>query len=90
MEQSAVPTRGLDDSVDPVPARVPVAVWDDEDLVGVYADESTARAYAAVLARDAARAGLRGRVVDCLPLQVFTSPEHSGRYPRWTPLRPVR
>ena len=65
-----------------VVARVPVAVWavwDTDDLVGVYAQESTARADAAVLQRDAARAGLRGRTVDCLPLQVFTEPQHTRR-----------
>jgi len=63
-------------------ARVPVAVWavwDGEDLVGVYAQESTARADAAVLKRDAARAGLRGLSVDCLPLQVFTESQHTRR-----------
>jgi len=63
-------------------ARVPVAVWavwDGEDLVGVYADEAGARADAAVLQRDAARAGHRVRSVDCLPLQVFTEPQHTRR-----------
>ncbi len=73
-----------------VVARVPVAVWavwDGEDLVGVYAQESTARADAAVLQRDAARAGHRARSVDCLPLQVFTEPQHTRREPRWTPPR---
>jgi len=35
-------------------------VWDGEDLVGVYAQESTARADATVLQRDAARAGTAG------------------------------
>jgi len=65
-----------------VVARVPVAVWavwDGEDLVGVYAEESTARADAAVLQRDAARAGYRARSVDCLPLRVFTEPQHTRR-----------
>jgi len=56
-----VPTRDLDNTGGPpVAARVPAAVWavwDGEDLVGVYAEESTARADAAVLRRDAARAG---------------------------------
>jgi hypothetical protein len=63
-------------------ARVPVAVWavwDGEDLVGVYAEQSTARADAAVLQRDAVRAGLRGLSVDCLPLQVFTESQHTRR-----------
>jgi hypothetical protein len=73
-----------------VVARVPVAVWDGEDLVGVYAQESTARADAAVLQRDAARAGHRGRSVDCLPLQVFTEPQHTRRDPRTSPSRPAR
>ncbi len=65
-----------------VVARVPVAVWavwDGEDLVGVYAQESTARADAAVLQRDAARAGVRAGGVDCLPLQVFTESQHTRR-----------
>ncbi len=87
-----LPTRDTGDGPG-VPARVPVAVWavwDGEDLVGVYAEESTARADAAVLQRDAARAGLRGRSVDCLPLQVFTESQHTHRNPRWTPPRPAR
>jgi len=82
-----LPTRHLGDGP-VVPARAPVgvwAVWDGEDLVGVYAEESTARADAAVLQRDTARAGLRGRDVDCLPVQVFTEPQHTRRQPRWTP-----
>jgi len=65
-----------------VGARVPVAVWavwDGEDLVGVYADESTARTDAAVLQRDARRAGVRAGSVDCLPLQVYTEPQHTRR-----------
>jgi len=65
-----------------VVARVPVAVWavwDGDDLVGVYAQESTARADAAVLQRDAARAGHRAGSVDCLPLQVFTESQHTRR-----------
>jgi len=65
-----------------VAARLPVAiwaVWDGEDLVGVYARESIARADAKVLQRDAARAGHRGRSVDCLPLQVYTEPQHTRR-----------
>jgi len=65
-----------------VVARVPVAVWavwDGEDLVGVYAQESTARVDATVLQRDAARAGYRAGSVDCLPLQVFTESQHTRR-----------
>jgi len=65
-----------------VVARVPVAVWavwDGEDLVGVYAQESTARADATVLQRDAALAGYRAGSVDCLPLQVFTESQHTRR-----------
>ncbi len=76
-----------------VVARVPVAVWavwDADDLVGAYAKESTARADAAILRRDAARAGHRGRSVDCLPLQVFTEPQHTRRDPRTSPSRPAR
>jgi len=76
-----LPTRHSGDGPG-VPARVPVAVWavwDADDLVGVYAQESTARADAAVLRRDAARAGHRGRTVDCLPLRVFTESQHTHR-----------
>jgi len=76
-----LPTRDTGDGPDVV-AWVPVAVWavwDGEDLVGVYAQESTARADAAVLQRDAARAGHRARSVDCLPLQVFTERQHTRR-----------
>jgi len=65
-----------------VSAWVPVAVWavwDGEDLVGVYAEERTARADAAVLRRDAARAGVRAGSVDCLPLQLFTESQHTRR-----------
>jgi len=65
-----------------VRARVPVAVWagwDGENLVGVYAEESMARADAAVLQRDAARVGVRAGSVDCLPLQVFTESQPTGR-----------
>ncbi len=81
-----VPTRHTGDGPG-VPVSV-WAVWDGEDLVGVYAEESTARADAAVLQRDAARAGLRGRTVDCLPLQVFTESQHTRRPVQWTPPRP--
>jgi len=64
------------------------AVWDGEDLVGVYADEGTARADAAVLQWDAARAGYRARTVDCLPLQVLTESQHTRRPVQWTPPGP--
>jgi len=77
-----VPTRDVDGSGPAVAARVPVAVWavwDGEDLVGVYAQESVARGDAALLGRDAARAGHRGQTVDCLPLQVFTESQHTRR-----------
>jgi len=77
-----VPTRDADRVGPAVAARVPVAVWavwDADDLVGVYAQESLARGDAAVLRRDAARAGHRGRTVDCLPLQVFTESQHTHR-----------
>jgi len=79
-----VPTRDVDESRPAQAARVPVAVWavwDEEDLVGVYAAESTARADAAVLRRDAVRSGRRASIIDCLPLQVFTAAQH-GRRPR--------
>jgi len=69
-----VPTRDVDESRPARVARVAVwAVWDEEDLVGVYAAESTARADAAVLRRDAVRSGRRASIIDCLPLQVFTA-----------------
>jgi len=77
-----LPTRGVDVSGTAQAARVPVAVWavwDEEDLVGVYAEESTARADAAVLARDAVRSGRRASIIDCLPLQVFTETQHGNR-----------
>jgi len=76
-----LPTRHTGDRPG-VSARVPVgvwAVWDGEDLVGVYAEESTARTDAAVLRRDAARAGVRAGSVDCLPLQVLTESQHTHR-----------
>jgi hypothetical protein len=76
-----LPTRHTGDGPGVV-ARVPVAVWavwDGEDLVGVYAQESTARTDAAVLQRDARRAGVRAGSVDCLPLQVYTEPQHTRR-----------
>ncbi len=77
-----VPTRDVDESRPAVVARVPVAVWavwDEEDLVGVYAAEATARADAAVLARDAVRSGRRASIIDCLPLRVFTEAQHGNR-----------
>ncbi len=77
-----VPTREVDGSRPAVVARVPVAVWavwDEEDLVGVYAEEGTARADAAVLARDAVRSGRRASIIDCLPLRVFTEAQHGNR-----------
>jgi hypothetical protein len=85
-----LPTRHTGDGPG-VPARVPVAVWavwDADDLVGVYAQESTARADAAVLQRDAARVGVRPGGVDCLPLQVFTESQHTRRAVQWTPPAP--
>lgn len=53
--------------------------WDGEDLVGVYAEESVARADAAVLQRDAVRAGVRASIVECLAVPVLTSTQHAGR-----------
>ncbi len=87
-----LPTRHTDHGPGVV-ARVPVgvwAVWDGEDLIGVYSEEGTARADAAVLQRDAVRAGVRAGSVDCLPLQVFTEPQHTRPDPRWTAPRPAR
>jgi hypothetical protein len=66
-----------------------VAVWDEEDLVGVYAQENTARADAAVLQRDAVRSERRAGIIDCLPLQVFTESQHGNR-PRPAPGWPGR
>ncbi len=77
-----VPTRDADRVGPAQAARVPVAVWavwDGDDLVGVYAQESTARGDAAVLRRDAVRAGTRPGSVDCLPLRVFTESQHIHR-----------
>jgi len=54
-------------------------VWDGEDLVGVYAEEQVARADAAVLRRDAVRAGVRALTIDCLALPVLTVTQHTGR-----------
>ena len=87
-----LPSRDVDDTRPVVVARVPVAVWavwDAEDLVGVYAEEAVARADAAVLRRDAARAGQRGSIVDCLPLQVLTEPQQGSR-PRSASTSPAR
>ena len=55
----------------------------------MYAEKSTARVDAAVLQRDAARAGHRAGTVDCLPLQVFTESQHARRWVRWTPPQPA-
>ncbi len=71
-----LPTRHTDHGPGVV-ARVPVAVWDGEDLVGVYAQESTARADAAVLQRDAApRGGARGERGLPAPAGVHPVPAH--------------
>ncbi len=53
------------------------AVWDGEKLVGVFTKECVARGDAAVLRRDAARAGACGRSVDCLPVLVCTESQHT-------------
>ncbi len=73
--------------VEELPAALPVAqvpprvwgVWDGEDLVGVYAEEQVARADAAVLRRDAVRAGVRASMIDCLALPVLIGPQHGRR-----------
>jgi hypothetical protein len=68
--------------VAPAGQVVPVqvwAVWDGEDLVGVYAEERVARADVAVLRRDAVGAGVRASTVDCLPLPVYREGQHGGR-----------
>jgi len=54
-------------------------VWDGEDLVGIYAEEQVARADAAVLRRDAVRAGVRASTIDCLALPVLTATQHGRR-----------
>jgi hypothetical protein len=77
-----LPTRPTDHAGPAVVARVPVgvwAVWDGGDLVGVYAQENTARGEAVVLRRDAARTGVRPGSVDYLPLRVFTESQHTRR-----------
>jgi len=77
-----LPTRPTDHAGPAVVARVPVgvwAVWDGGDLVGVYAQENTARGEAGVLRRDAARTGVRPGSVDYLPLRVFTESQHTRR-----------
>jgi len=61
-----------------VPPRV-WGVWDGEDLVGVYAEEQVARADAAVLQRDAVRAGVRASTIDCLAVPVLTATQHQRR-----------
>jgi len=73
--------------VEELPAALPVAqvpprvwgVWDAEDLVGVYAEESVARADAAVLRRDAVRAGVPASMIDCLAVPVLTATQHGRR-----------
>jgi len=64
-----------------VPAMPPRVwgVWDGEDLVGVYAEEQVARADAAVLQRDAVRAGVRASTIDCLALPLRTTGQHGRR-----------
>jgi len=81
-----VPRRRARPVVEELPAALPVpavpprvwGVWDGEDLVGIYAEEQVARADAAVLQRDAVRAGQRP-VVECLAVPVFTAAQHAGR-----------
>ncbi len=65
-----------------VPPRV-WGVWDGEDLVGVYVEEQVAGADAAVLQRDAVRAGVRASTIDCLALPVLTATQRGrcGRKP---------
>ena len=58
-----------------VPTRV-WGVWDGEELVGIYAEEQVARADAAVLRRDAVRAGVRASTIDCLAVPVLTATQH--------------
>lgn len=54
------------------------SVWDGDDLAGLYATEDAARTDAATLRRDAARARCRP-VIECVPVPVFTGPQHGGR-----------
>jgi len=84
-----LPTRHTDHGPG-VPARVPVGVWDGEDLVGVCAEESTARADAAVVQRDAAR-GAPGAERD-LPAPAGVHPVPDGEavpFPARSPVRAV-
>ncbi len=79
-----VPRRRVRPAVEELPAVLGVpavpprvwGVWDAEDLVGVYAEEQVARADAAVLRRDAVRAGVRASTIDCLAVPVLTATQH--------------
>ncbi len=82
-----VPRRRARPAAEELPAALPVpavpprvwGVWDGEDLVGVYAEEQVARADAAVLQRDAVRAGVRASTIDCLAVPVLTATQHQRR-----------
>lgn len=45
----------------------------------VYAEEQVARVDAAVLRRDAVRAGVRAPVIDCMPVPVYGAAQHVRR-----------
>ncbi len=50
-------------------------VWEDDEVLGVYADRDSAAADCAALRRAARRAPLPVRY-ECLPVPVFTGPRH--------------
>lgn len=69
----------------PAPPPAPAAaagervwlVWEDDEVLGVYADPGSAAADCAALRRMARRAPLPVRY-ECLPVPVFTAPRHDA------------
>lgn len=52
-------------------------MWEDEEVLGVYADPDSAAADCAALRRAARRAPVAVRY-ECLPVPVFTGPRHDA------------
>ena len=52
-------------------------VWEDDEVLGVYADPDSAAADCAALRRAARRAPVAVRY-ECLPVPVFTGPRHDA------------